>query len=190
MKNGLIILAAILLLAGCGKEKAADTSDNAKDNEVTQKVEETVDETASDDASQTAEGYHFTVNGVTIPMNVDFAPIHEKLGKEAQYFEAASCAFQGLDKIYTYSGYEINTYPNGDKDYVASVYFLDDSVSTEEGIYLGSTLDEVIAVYGEDYTEDSGEYTYTLGETELSFIIEDDSVVSITYKAIVEGLNE
>jgi hypothetical protein len=122
-------------------------------------------------------------------MNVDAAPIIEALGDPAQYFEAASCAFQGLDKIYTYNGFEINTYPNGDKDYISTVYFLDDSVTTDQGIYLGSTLDEVIDAYGEDYTQESGEYTYTLGQTKLAFIIEDETVTSITYSAIVEGLN-
>lgn len=191
MKKGLILLAAILLLAGCGKEKTTETSNDAKDAEVTQGAQVTVDDKTTDTASQEAEdGYSFEMNGVTVPVNVDFAPIYEKLGKETQYYEAASCAFQGLDKMYTYNGFEISTYPNGDKDYISSVYFLDDSVTTKEGIYLGADLGEVIAAYGEDFTEESGEYTYTLGQTKLAFIIEDDSVASITYKAIVEGLNE
>lgn len=200
MKKGLILLAAILLLVGCSKEKAADTTDNtnAAVTEGAQNVtgtdttgtDTTGSNTSADSASGDAtEGFSFTFNGVNIPMNVDAAPIIKALGDPATYFEAASCAFQGLDKIYTYSGFEINTYPNGDKDYVSTVYFLDDSVTTDKGICLGSTLEDVKAAYGEDCTEVSGEYTYTLGQSKLSFIIKDDSVTSITYKAVVDGLN-
>lgn len=191
MKKGLLLLAAIVLLGGCGKEKTTDVLNDAKDTEVTQGAEVVVEDKSTDAVpSEAEEGYSFEVNGVTVPVNVDFAPVYEKLGKEAQYFEAASCAFQGLDKMYTYDGFEISTYPNGNQDYISTVYFLDDSVTTKEGIYLGSDLSDVIAAYGESFTEESGEYTYTLGQTKLAFIIEDDSVASITYKAIVEGLNE
>ncbi|HBG77138.1 MAG TPA: hypothetical protein DDW86_09305, partial [Clostridiales bacterium] len=65
------------------------------------------------------EGYSYEYNGIKIPMNVDAAPIVKKLGKPANYFEAASCAFQGLDKVYTYSNFEIGTYPKGDKDFIS-----------------------------------------------------------------------
>jgi hypothetical protein len=195
MKKGLIILAAILLMAGCGKEKAVTTSGEGVD--LTQAASENTGNgtgedisTGEDDASgETAQGYTFDSNGISIPMNVDAAPIVKALGDPVQYFEAASCAFQGLDKIYTYNGFEIYTYPNGDKDYISSLNFLDDSVTTVEGIYLGSTLEEVKAAYGEDYTQEASAYTYTLGQTELCFIIEEDTVTAITYSAIVEGLN-
>jgi hypothetical protein len=69
------------------------------------------------------------------------------------------------------------------------VSLLDDSVATDKGIYLGSTLDEVIAAYGNEYSAEGTSYVYRLGETKLTFIIEDDTVTSITYYAIVEGLN-
>jgi hypothetical protein len=182
MKKVLIVLAALLVLAGCSKEDASGDAQNAK---VTQPVQD------ADGAvtGETPEGFTFEADGVTIPLDVDAAPIIEALGEPVEYFEAASCAFQGLDKIYTYNGFEINTYPKEDKDYISTVYFLDDSVATDEGIYLGASLDEITAAYGEDYTQEVNEYTYTLGQTKLCFIIEGGSVSSITYKAIVDGLN-
>jgi len=193
MKKGIMILAALLLLTGCGNKDAATTSKDTQGAAVTESVQDItggVAQESEESGTASAEGFSFEVDGVTIPMNVDAAPIIEALGEPVEYFEAASCAFQGLDKIYTYNGFEINTYPNGDKDYIASIYFLDDSVATDKGIYLGSTLEEVTAAYGEGYTEESGEYTYTLGDTTLAFIMEDDAVTSITYTAIVEGLNK
>lgn len=184
MKKGMIVLAIVLLLAGCGKKEAVQTS-----SDTTGGKEDQITTSVSEAAKEPTEGFQFIYNDVTIPMNVDVAPILEKLGKESSYFEAASCAFQGLDKTYSYSGFDLTTYPLEDKDFVATVNFLDDSVTTDKGICLGSTLEDVTKAYGEDYAEESGEYTYTLGDTKLAFIIEDDAVASITYSAIVEGLN-
>ena len=181
MRKLMILMAAVLLLTGCGNTGAKGNEDkNPADNSADQAAEE---------PGAAAEGFSFENNGVTIPMNVDAAPVVEALGEPVEYFEAASCAFQGLDKIYYYNGFELGTYPNGDKDYVSYVNLLDDSVATEKDIYLGSTLDEVTAAYGEDYTSEGSSYVYRLGETKLTFIIEDDAVTSITYYAIVEGLN-
>jgi hypothetical protein len=67
---------------------------------------------------------------------------------------------------------------------------MDDSVATDKGIYIGASLEEVIAAYGDGYTEESGEYIYTLGESTLNFLLEDDYVSAITYYALVDGLHE
>ncbi len=135
------------------------------------------------------EGFAYEHQGVTIPMNVDAAPIVEELGEPADYFEAASCAFQGLDKIFYYNGFELGTYPQGEKDYVSYVNLLDDTVTTEKGIYLGSTLEDMKEAYGEDYTSEGNAYIYRKGETKLTFIVENNVVTQITYAAVVEGLN-
>ncbi len=181
MKKLMILMAAVLLLTGCGNT-------GAKGNEDKNPAENPSNQTAEDSNAST-EGFSFENSGITVPMNVDAAPIIEELGEPVEYFEAASCAFQGLDKIYYYNGFEVGTYPNGDKDYVSYVNLLDDSVATDQGIFLGSTLDEVTAAYGEDYTAEGSSYVYRLGDTKLTFIVENDAVTSITYAAIVEGLN-
>ncbi len=187
MKKGLIVIAAIIFLAGCGKETVT-TSNDTENTEETQTVPDTTGEVTQEKNGEAIEGFRFSFDNVVIPMNAEAAPIIDALGEPTEYFEAASCAFQGLDKIYTYSGFEINTYPLEDKDYISSVYVMDDSVTTPEGIYLGATQDEVIAAYGGSYMEESGEYIYTKGESKLSFIIEEGYVTAITYSAIVEGL--
>ncbi|MGF7145665.1 putative small lipoprotein YifL [Anaerotaenia torta] len=183
MKKLLILIAVALLLTGCGAKGTEGTKDADKpavNNPGTEAP-------ANPDNSQ--EGFSFENGGVTVPMNVDAAPVVKSLGEPVEYFEAASCAFQGLDKIYYYNGFEVGTYPNGDKDYVSYVNLLDDSVATDKGIYLGSTKEDVIAAYGEDFTAEGSSMVYRLGETKLTFILEDDAVASITYAAIVEGLN-
>jgi len=121
-------------------------------------------------------------------MNTDVKSVIDKLGDPLNYFEAESCAFKGLDKFYTYPGFEITTYPMNGKDYISSVNLMDDTVSTPEGIYLGSTVDDMIAAYGDNYTESSGSYTYIKDDSKIQFIVKDDEIISITYLAIVEGL--
>lgn len=189
MKKLFLCIMIAVLLTGCGSKEQTDVQDNTADpNKAEQEVEPVAKEASSKDVTQASAGYVFDYNGVSIQMNTDMAPVLKVLGDPQEYFEAKSCAFDGFDKTYYYSGIELTTYPNGDKDYISSVYFKDDSVSTTEGIYIGSTLSELLAAYGEDYTGDAGSYTYTKGDSSLMFLVENDEVTSITYLAVVEGL--
>lgn len=119
-----------------------------------------------------------------LPMNAEFAPLLDFLGEPDSYFEAASCAFDGLDKTYTYAGLEIITYPNGDKDFISSVRILDNSVSTPEGITIGSTREEVAAACGEDFEEIGSQYVYEDGDATLNILFENDAAISVEYIAI------
>ena len=189
-KISILLIVLMLLMTGCGgKEETPEDTGNADGTNKNATVNE---ETSSDQQDKSEEsqvaGFEFEYNGVTIPLNVDVAPILEELGESMDYFEAPSCAFQGLDKIYYYSGFELSTYPLEKKDFISSINLLDDTVTTKEGIYLGATLDDVISTYGEEYSEENGFYTYTLGETQLTFVVENDVVTAITYLALVEGL--
>jgi hypothetical protein len=83
--------------------------------------------------------------------------------------------------LYTYSGFEINTYPDGDTNYIAYILLKDDTVSTPEGIDLSSSKADVIAAYGDDYTEDDNKLTYKKGDMTLNFLLDGDSIVSIEY---------
>ena len=166
-----IVLSLILVLvfAACGQKPADENKDNGSVN----------------NSISGEPGYSFTVKGVKVEFNVLADSILTSLGEPKTYTESASCAFEGLDKIYGYGGYYITTYPNGDKDYINSAEFVDDSVTTAEGIYIGSSTADVEKAYGAGCVKD-GSATLTKGSTELLIILEDDAVVSIQYKAILE----
>ncbi len=187
MKRLLLLMSIILLLTGCGK--ASDPENLVSDSTANAATSDTKNEATASDASGKVEGFSFDYNGTVIPMNVDAAPIVKALGEPTDYFEAASCAFQGLDKQFYYSGFELGTYPKGEKDFVSYVNLQDDTVATDQGIYLGSTLEDLLAAYGKDYTQEGTSYVYKKGGTKLVFIVEEDTVIQITYGAIVEGLN-
>ena len=110
--------------------------------------------------------------------------ILEKLGKEKNYFESASCAFEGLDKEYTYNGFVLKTYPLNDVDYVASITLQDDTVATPEGIAIGSELADVTAAYGDSSSDTKCEYVK--GDSQLLILLENGVVTSIQYVAITE----
>lgn len=187
MKRLILVLCILILLSGC--EKASDTGSESSDPTTKTAAADTKSAEPTGAEEGKKDGFTFVYNRTVIPMNVDAAPIVEALGEPVGYFEAASCAFQGLDKQYYYNGFELGTYPKGKKDYVSYVNLQDDTVSTEQGISLGSTLEELLNAYGKDYTQEGTAYVYKRGESKLTFIVEEDTVTQITYGAIVEGLN-
>ena len=133
-------------------------------------------------APQAAGAYVFTTgDGVTVSVDEDMAQVLTDLGEAQSYFEAESCAFEGLDKTYTYPGFVITTRPDGENDYVNSIRLTDDSVSTVEGVYIGSSEADVKAAYGEDGGADQGMLSYTAGGVSLNFILEGGAVISIEY---------
>ena len=127
------------------------------------------------------DAYVFQADGKSVAVNADMADVLAVLGEPASYFEAESCAFNGLDKTYTYSGFVITTRPDGDKDFVNSILLTDDSVTTPEGIYLGSTKSDVLAAYGSEGEDLGALVTYTKGDCVLNFVFTDDKVISIEY---------
>lgn len=178
MKWRYVMLLLLVLLVGCGsKEGVKEETASAEVEQVATKGEETTKAVAVEQV----EGFTFTQGDTVIQVDALAEPILTALGKEMSYFEANSCAFQGKDRTYTYSGYEVQTYEMNGAEYVFSVTFLDDSVTTDEGLYLYATKEEMLGVYGEDYVEELGVYTYAKGDTRLAIMIENDQVTDITY---------
>ena len=62
------------------------------------------------------EAYYFTHKGTDIRLNGDMEAILNALGEPKSYTEETSCAFEGLDKTYTYDSFIIQTYPRADRD--------------------------------------------------------------------------
>lgn len=192
----IIMTASLIILSGCGSngdEKVIEgdvqtiESGTAQPDE-TDSGTSGVKEDTQNETGQTAgsvKGYVFIHNDVTIEMDADVAHLIEKLGEPASYFEAASCAFEGLDKMYTYNGFEIDTYPVGDKDYVSSLILKDDSVSTAEGICIGDTLEKLQEAYGSEGEEDGGMIVYVKDGMKLCFIMQGQEIISIEYRSTV-----
>ncbi len=160
MKKLLCVLfvSMILFLCGCEKSNTPDT--------------------------QPLDLYAFKNGDMVISLGSEFS--REKYGQELEYSEIPSCAFEGLDKTYRYSHYEITTVPAENKDIIYSIYFLDAEVTTKEGIRISDTLEKLLEVYGKNYEQKSGKYVYTKGNTSIEFLVENDIILSIEYVFLID----
>lgn len=192
----LLVLAMAFALAACGGDQPAGESQTPPASQSTQPAGQPGGETGQP-AGQPSAGaepsdpvtvvaYVFlTGKGNSVAVNQDMTEVLAVEGEPLSYFEAESCAFDGLDKTYTYAGFVISTRPEEGKDLVNSILLTDDSVTTPEGVYIGSSRDAVIAAYGEG-DEVGASLSYTKGDCTLNFIFDGDTVISIEYLPVVE----
>ena len=182
-KLALMCAAAVMTAAFCCACGSSNTV-----NDTTGSTSNSSTTSDSSDTTASADAYSFTLDGTTIAANAQMAPIVEALGEADSYFESESCAFQGLDKVYTYGSVVISTYPVDEVDYVYTIELKDDTVSTPEGIYIGSSADDVLSAYSDagDIEQTDSAISITKGDCTLAFILEDGVVTNITYTAITE----
>lgn len=190
----MLMLVAVMTLGvtACGgdsvKEITKDTQTGQEQSAASGEAQNTGTE-----GGQTLSGYVFETEGVSgtvsLTADQDMAQVLEKLGDPVSYYEAASCAFQGLDKIYTYQHFEINTYPDGDKDLISSIVLKDDLISTPEGLSIGQAKTDMETIYGADYEARGNMCVYTKDGMHLSVLVEGDYVTSIEYDSAVLDTN-
>lgn len=135
--------------------------------------------------NDTDAGWTFQAGDVTLTPDMDMSAIADQLGEPKSYFEAASCAFEGLDKIYTYASFEIETYPQDTADCIKSIVLKDDTVSTVEGVSIGDSEDKVRETYGVPSEESTGRLVYQKENTNLVFVVNNGVVISIEYASMV-----
>ena len=168
----ILALTMVFALAACGGETAPETNAPAAGD--------------ATPVTPDASSWKYTVQGVDIQMHADAAPVLEALGEPVSYTEEASCAFTGLDKTYFFGGFYLQTYPMGEEDFIYSVWLVDDSSTTPEGIYIGATQAEVEAAYGAESFNGSNAYILKGTTSTLTIIMDNGVVTSIQYDAVVE----
>ena len=166
-----LALMLVLTMAACGGETAPETTAPAVQNTPT---------------TPDAASWKYNVQGTDIMMHAPAASVLEALGEPVSYTEEASCAFTGLDKTYFYGGFYLQTYPMGEEDFIYSVWLVDDSSTTPEGIYIGATQAEVEAAYGTEGFNGSNAYVLKGTTSTLTIILDGGVVSSIQYDAVVE----
>lgn len=171
-----------LTLAACGSQEApAPTSAPAAAPAETQAPAAPVETTAAPESGAPV----FVYKGIEIAMDVPAQPILDQLGDPKSCTEEASCAFEGVDKTYFYGSFYLQTYPAQDGDRIQSLWIVDDTVTTPEGVYIGMNTDGVKAAYGEEVFTDNGSCVVADGYISLTILFENDAVSSIQYIAKV-----
>lgn len=131
------------------------------------------------------KGYGFTYKRVTVYMHGSAKKLLEKAGRPKSKSESQSCAYDGMDRTYTYKDFVVKTYSKSKNgtEYINSIVLLTSKVSTKEGVKIGSSKNDVIDAYGRA-TPKFGVYTYTKGKCKLMVEMgSNDKVSKITYLA-------
>lgn len=118
----------------------------------------------------TAEDLIFAYEGKTYRLLTDptalIAAIAAHDGEEMTVEEAPSCLYDGMDKEYSGQDLVLGTHPTGKDggDLLETILIVDGEWATARGIAIGSTKEQVIAAYGENFMEDYDQMIYAIGE--------------------------
>ena len=132
------------------------------------------------------EPFYFPFGDASIQLGANMEDVIGLLGSPLDTFEVPSCAFEGTDIVFRFPGIQIHTVPLGEVHMVHTIALFDDTVSTAEGIMLGSALDDLLLAYGSEYVEEFGLYTFARGYSSISFLVRDGYVFAITYELDLE----
>ncbi len=180
--NGILVLAlGGSLFTGCSLQKQQEIPEVSPTETL---VEPTSPAQVTPEAP-TQKGFRFVYHDVKIAVDMPAAGILAELGPWDTYFEAASCAMEGMVRTYGYGSFELDTYELEGKEYIAGIYFKDDTVTTEEGAYLFMTEEQLVSLYGEELREESGMLVYYKDGQKLKFLITDGEVSLIQYMSVV-----
>ncbi len=128
-----------------------------------------------------ADPISFSYNGGTL-----------KLGESAQGFTSAvpanneekspSCLGNGEDINYYYNDFTVYVWNDNGSYKTIGIDITGGGVSTSRGIKIGSSAEDVIAAYGNEYLERESEFVYDFGNNcHLGFTLNDGKVTFISY---------
>lgn len=126
------------------------------------------------------------------PLVFSYGGSSVKLGESAQAFTAAvpanseekspSCLGNGEDINYYYNDFTLYVWNDNGSYKTIGIDIISAGAGTNRGITIGSTAEQVIAAYGNDYTERGSEFVYDFGNNcSLCFALNDGAVVAIGY---------
>ncbi|MCI8524783.1 MAG: hypothetical protein HFF17_02445 [Oscillospiraceae bacterium] len=153
-KMGIAAALLTLLLCACGGQAA---------------------ETASGEAGH-AWDTALMVQGTRVNGETSVADLLALLGGDYEYAEAISCVYDGMDKTYTYPDAVVYTYPAEDGECLMELYCTGGEVETAlGGVTFGAAREEVIAAFGQNFTESGSVLRYE-NDTAQSEDYEPDAV--------------
>lgn len=179
-----VLVILVCALAACGTNNPEPT--NPTGGESTKPSASQPDATGATTGNTDAAAYFFMAGSVKL---VPCAPFDATvLPEPSSTFEVPSCAFEGTDKVYNYETFEITAFHDGEKEVIYSIYLIEPTVATPEGLAVGDDAAAVKKLYGEPQQINGNEWKYTSGDTEFLVMVNNETVLSIEYRGII-GLN-
>ena len=121
------------------------------------------------------------ISGTPYHVGVNIQTALDTMGDGYEYAEGKTCAYDSVDKTYTYDNATFYTNPLSQGDIISEIYTESQAVSTSRGIAIGSSKEEVVAAYGAATQDDGNLLIYRLPDTQgaLCFEMENDAVIAI-----------
>ncbi len=138
------------------------------------------------ETTDSSNAHLITPSGEAASIGEDGADIEGRFGTPEDYAQAQSCYGNGYDKVYTYAGFEITTYPSqdGTKETISVLALTNNTVQTGSGLKVGQDFAKAVEIYGDNYIERGTSYVYTLdADVTLWIDIEEDVITRIEFRA-------
>lgn len=174
----LLALAMLLTLAAC------DGATHPLDTTAPTQTDPAADTQPETTAPAAEEGFCFTLEGVALVPGTDYDA--SVLPEPASVYQVPSCAIEGTDNVYSFNAVEVTAFFDGTTEIIYAIAILDPNVCTDEGLYLGDSVDRALELYGEDYQENGTAMVYTKGQTKLTLIVQNGYVVDIEFSWITQ----
>lgn len=185
-----ILLSSLMLLSltACGEGESNTQTDPVQTQPTdSQSVEnETTEQTEPSEETTPVEvtGFGLTYLGVLLTPGQVFDAA--ALPEANSVYTVPSCAIEGMDNVYCYDGIEVTAFNDGTQEIIYSIWLSDPNLTTDEGLTFGDDTAKLTELYGEDRMENGTALVYTRGDTQLSLIMQDGTVIDIQYLWIAE----
>lgn len=179
----LLAIMAVAVLAACGSDGGGvvvDPNASASTGQSAQSPQGGA-ETSGNETAATADTLYYDANGIKIHVYDMADTVLASLSDPNGTFESDSCAYQGKDYFYYYSGFQLTVNDVDGARHVTVITIVDDTVTNPQGVKIGSAEDEMKQLMGDGYTESSGLYTFVEGSTTLQIQVKAGAVASIVY---------
>ena len=117
---------------------------------------------AGKDKTLRKEDISMTACETVITADSQVSSLLEAFGENYEMAEAVSCVYTGLERTYSYGDLILYTYPGDDgAEHLMEAYAAADA-KTSRGVAIGSSLKDVEAAYGADYTKAGSTVSFAL----------------------------
>lgn len=169
-RTAILMLAALLLLAiGCGKSGQTDDPNAVF-----------VDPNAVRGGEY--GDLYFEASGARFGVYDETETVLASLPAYRSTFTGQSCAFEGEDVVYFFSGFQITTNVIDGVSRITAIKIEDDTVKTPQGLYIGMPEADAISTFPALAAAD---WNLEDGTALLSVTITDGTVYGITYTPVV-----
>lgn len=210
-----LVLALLLLAAGCGGQQSAASQPTAREgvvfvdpNQVTaapaaataaplaveataapvQASPEPEEAPAAEPEGEPAPELYFESNGVRMEPWMEAEPVLAALGEPIGCFEADSCAYIGKDLFYWYPGFELTVNEVEGVNRITAITVADDTVTIPQGLRIYDEEEKLLDILGGEAA--NGLYTYGHGQILLLIQVKeaegDRRIASMEYRVAAD----